>query len=269
MILRTRILAVATCAFLAAGMTMAPSASAAPPAKGAASEAAQRKKEGDEAFLALRYADALRAYEASYKLAANPALHFNRGRSLEALERYAEALEAFDSFLREAPPDIRAKAGNLVEHMAELRRKITIVRLTITPAGARILLRDVAVGTAPLTKPLRVNSGPARLEVDADGYQAATRTVELPPGGEVSFTFDLEPKSSTSATASPTRDPSGATATTTDSPPKSKSVLTRWWFWTGAAVIIGGAVAATYVLTRPNEPKKGDLGQLAAPLLRF
>lgn len=264
---RSRIVTLVTCAALGGASLGASTALAAPP-RAPSSEAAQRKKEGDEAFLALRYADALRAYEASYKLSPNPALHFNRGRSLEALERYAEALDAFDAFLREAPPDIRAKAGNLAEHMTELRKKISTVSFTVKPAGARILVRDVAVGTAPLAKPLRVNAGTARIELDADGYTPLTRTVDLPGGGELALTFELSPKAKAAAVSERSTNET-APAPTSEAPAKSKSVLTRWWFWTGAAVVVGGAVAVTYVLTRPNEPKQGDLGQLAAPLLRF
>lgn len=42
-------------------------------------------------------------------------------------------------------------------------------------------------------------------------------------------------------------------APTTITPPESKSVLKKWWFWTGAAVVLAGAGATTYALTRPRE----------------
>src|SRR4051812_13704733 len=57
--------------------------------------AAQLKTDGDKAFDTFSYEEAIKAYDAAYELSHDPALHFNRGRALQALGRYPEALTMF------------------------------------------------------------------------------------------------------------------------------------------------------------------------------
>lgn len=43
--------------------------------------------------------------------------------------------------------------------------------------------------------------------------------------------------------------------------PETVPVTKRWWFWTGAAVVVGGGIALTYALTRPEpQPPPYDGG---------
>jgi hypothetical protein len=156
-------------------------------------EATKLKKHGDDAMLDLRYEDALAAYAKSYALRANPALHYNRARALEALGRYADALDAYEAFQKDAPSDLLAKVPTLKEHVAGVRKRVTDLTLKINVAGARVMLRNVMLGTAPFEHAVRVNAGKATLEVSADGYESHRREVEL-PGGEA-LTLDIELKS--------------------------------------------------------------------------
>src|SRR6187402_2096748 len=79
----------------------APLAEAAPSAESA--RAAELKSQGDDHMRVKRYEDALRAYEEAYALAKDPVLHYNRGRALQFLARYPEALAAFRQFEADAP----------------------------------------------------------------------------------------------------------------------------------------------------------------------
>jgi hypothetical protein len=50
--------------------------------------------------------------------------------------------------------------------------------------------------------------------------------------------------------------------------PEKKSVLTKWWFWTGAAAVVAGGVVLTYELTRNPQPpayQTGTTGWLVTP----
>jgi hypothetical protein len=46
-------------------------------------------------------------------------------------------------------------------------------------------------------------------------------------------------------------------------------IWTKWWLWTGAAVIVAGAVVTGIVLTREKSPTEGDIepGIVSAPLI--
>jgi hypothetical protein len=173
----------------------APSAPVKKAGAGEDDEATKLKKQGDQAMLDLHYDDALAAYEKSYALKQNPALHYNRGRAFEALGRWADALDAYERFLRDAPAELRARVPTLADHVVEIRKRVTTLTLNVSTSGARVLLRDAVVGTSPLAGPLRVNAGKAKLEVSADGYETYVKELDL-PGGEAT-TIDVALKAKT------------------------------------------------------------------------
>ena len=308
---------VGVCAVLAAMSIAKPLyAQSTPPPQGtelgrepAAAEAAQSKKIGDAAFRARRYAEALRAYERSFALMPNPTLLFNRARTLEALERYPEAIDAFDAFVRDAPPELRERAGELGELIAALKKKVATLRVSGAPPNSRVLVRNVVVGTTPFA-PLRVNAGPATIEVEADGFVRYRVERELAGDHETIEHVALLPKTGVLAIE---RAPSGArvsvdgveTSTAenrvaagphlvrieADGRSEDRSVVVlagqraivslavvqerrpiteRWWFWAGAGVLVAtGAAVAVVLTTRSPELRSGDLGQVTAPLYRF
>lgn len=249
----------------------------------ASADAAEKKKAGDDAFRALQYAEALRAYDQAYALVPNPALHYNRGRTLEALERYPEAVDALEAFEREASPALRARASAVSEHIQQLKKRVAAVRFIVKPEGARIRVRDVVVGTSPLTSAVRVAAGKARIEVEADGFLSYSEPYGLPGDAETTLTITLSPTASGRAPiASRAPDPAGAAGESaarawatpasgpSEEPRPSASLFSRWWFWTAASAVVVGAAAVTYVVTRPSEERRqGDVGQLTAPLVRF
>src|SRR5262245_56384611 len=72
------------------------------------SRAAELKKKGDDAMVSLRYGDALAAYEEASALVDDPALLYNRGRALQGLGQFPEALEQLEAFQAKAPPELKA-----------------------------------------------------------------------------------------------------------------------------------------------------------------
>lgn len=169
-------------------------AQAAPPAADPADRARELKTRGDAAMDSGRPADAIAAYSEAYALSADPALLYNRGRALQALTEYPRALEELERFEKEAPPELKARVPKLAELVAELRGKVTTLSVQCTTPGARLLLRDRALGACPLAGPVRVNAGPATLEVTAEGYFPWKREVALPGGGATSVDVALVSK---------------------------------------------------------------------------
>lgn len=166
---------------------------AAPPAPDPRAE--QRKAAGDEAMGTLRYADALVAYREAYAIHAQPALLYNIGRALQALGRFPEALDSLEAFRAQAPPELLAKVPKLEALIAEVRARVSELTLTVNVDGARVLIRRELVGTTPLPKALRLNAGPAALEVRADGYVPYSTTLDLTPAGTLGLPIQLAPLS--------------------------------------------------------------------------
>ncbi len=162
------------------------SAQKAAPGKGAgsaetapAARAAALKASGDEALDRKRFREALAAYDASLALVADPALLFNRGRALEFLARYPEALASIEEFDGKATPELRARVPGLATLLADLRARVATIAIKCASAGARVLLDKRELGTCPLAPSLRVNAGRQVLEVIAEGAFPYRRDLDL------------------------------------------------------------------------------------------
>lgn len=177
-----------------ANIVVTPVLAAPPKTAPADDEAAKLKKQGDDAMLDLRYEDALAAYAKSYSLRANPALHYNRARALEALGRYAEALDAYEHFQKDAPPDLLAKVPGLKDHVAGVRHRVAELTIKTNVEGARVVLRNVVLGTTPFERSIRVNAGKATLEITAEGYEPHRREIDLKGGEATTLEIELKPR---------------------------------------------------------------------------
>lgn len=170
---------------------------AAPPAADRTAEMAERKKAGDQAMEALRYEDALAAYGDVYAVTKDPAMLYNMGRSLQALNRFPEALAKLRAFEVVAPPDLKARVPRLAKLIAEIRDHVSTLTITTNVEGARIVVRSTVVGKSPLPAPLELVSGPAEIEIDAEGYFPAKKSVVLAGASELKVQFDLNSRATT------------------------------------------------------------------------
>jgi hypothetical protein len=195
---RVHRIAVVTCLFLAAlvfpGRALADRSS---PTEDERGQAAELKKQGDAAMVSLRYADALAAYDAALLLVDDPALYYNRGRALQGLGQFPEALEQLQAFDAKAPPELKAKVPALGALITEVRARVSTLSVTCNIAGARILVRDRIVGTTPLPAPLRLPSGRATVEIEAEGYLPYRKQLDLPGAATAAVDATLLPRSTT------------------------------------------------------------------------
>ena len=169
-------------------------AAAQAPAGDLAAQSAARKKAGDQAMEAFRYTDALGAYSDTFAITHDPALLYNMGRALQALNRHPEALEKLKAFRAGASAELRAKVPRLDALIEEEEKRVATVTLKTNAPGARVLVRGTVVGRTPLEGPLKLDAGPAEIELEADGYFGAKRSVDLPGGGELSLEMELSSK---------------------------------------------------------------------------
>jgi hypothetical protein len=182
----------------------APSASApvdeptrADDAAAALARAKERKKAGDRAMDALRFTDAYAAYSEVFALTRDPALLYNMGRALQALNRFPEALDRLEAFQAVAPPELKARVQRLDALIAELRGKVSSLKVTANVPGARVLVRSTVMGKLPLTDSIRTSAGPAEIEVEAEDHFPYRTTVDLPGGGEAKVDAKLFSKATT------------------------------------------------------------------------
>jgi hypothetical protein len=181
---------------LAASMAWAQPSQAEPPAR-SDDQAKAAKAEGDAAMESLRYAEALTAYQHAYVLKPDPALLYNEGRALQGLGRFPEALDRITQFDQTAPADLKARVPALNALLAELRERVSTLIVSCNATGARVLVRDVVIGTTPLPRAVALNAGRATIEVAADGYFPFRKELDLPPGGSLVVDAQLGSRATT------------------------------------------------------------------------
>ncbi len=278
------------------------------PSADLSAQAAARKKAGDQAMEALQYADALAAYGDAHAITKDPALLYNMGRALQALNRFPEALDKLEAFDAKASAELKARVPRLPKLIAELEARVSTLVVHTNVEGARVLVRSTVVGKSPLSGPLRLASGPAEVEIDAEGYFPAKKSVKLEGGAELRLDLDLFSKASTGVLAVKASSPNaevlvdgkrigvapvelnvpkgthritvrhndyrlyetsavveaGGTRTV-NAALQSKSVVTRWWFWTGIGAVALAGAAVTIVAVSERPPDSGTIapGQLS------
>lgn len=154
------------------------------------------KAQADEAMDNLRYADALDGYQKAYSASHDPRFLYNMGRALGALGQYPEAVEKLERFKLDAPADLRARVPQLDQLLGDFRRHVSTLSVKCNVPGARVLVRSKEVGTTPLAD-VRLNSGPADIEVVAADYVVQRQNVTLPEGNRLDVNFELVKATST------------------------------------------------------------------------
>ncbi len=156
------------------------------------------KRTGNDAMVALSYADAVAAYERA--MALNPqdtSLLFNIGRAKQLMGDYPQALDLLERFAATAPPAVKAQVNGLDRILSDVRAHVATLDLRISVAGARVFVRNVLIGESPLPSSLRVVSGPAALSVERDGYFPYRRALDLGAGHVTALDVSLAPRATT------------------------------------------------------------------------
>jgi hypothetical protein len=142
----------------------------------------------------MRYADALAAYDAAYKVSPSFEVLFNRGRAYQFLAKYPEALADFDRFAREAPADVRARVPGIDKIVSEVRGKVAFLTIRSPVAGATVVLGNRVLGATPLPPRLGVDAGTVVLKATANGREPYERALTLDGGGrEVQIDLVMAP----------------------------------------------------------------------------
>ena len=143
--------------------------------------------------------------------------------------------EGYEPFRREV--ELSAGAELVVEANLVARKRDALVIVRTNP-GADVLLDGTAMGRSPLQ--FRVAPGSHEIVATAAGYSEERIPMTLALGDRRDVDLELR---------------------------KTPGVTSKWWFWTGIAVVVAGGVATAVALTTEKEPQSGTFepGKVAAP----
>jgi hypothetical protein len=259
--------------FAAAVLHFAAVVSLSPLAGAADSEDLVRK--GVELRKAGRDTEALSLFQRAVEEKRTPRALAQLGLCEQAVGLWSAAERDLEESLTGAGDDDWKKknAKALHESLAFVKGKLGSVDLWGTPASASIILDDNVAGTLPLRTALRVAEGRRTFRVEAPGYVAETRTIEVRGGGSVrehvalARVFRDDRQSARVATTGAVPQAVGAPAdetTTVLSAPSARRpdddasataapYYERWWFWTAVAAGVVASGIATYLIVRHKD----------------
>ncbi|NMC69108.1 MAG: tetratricopeptide repeat protein [Myxococcales bacterium] len=178
----------------------APAAVGAAPGEGGAGAAPDAQAEASRSFeIGMRlmeeqnWAGALAAFQRAYDLAPHYAVLFNIGYCQKQLQRYPEALEAFQRYLSEGGDRIRPeKRAEAEQAIADLQIFLSRVRIVVSVDGAQVFVDGVPRGTSPLAEPLVLGAGHHVVEARAAEHRDARAEFDLGGAEEREVTLALE-----------------------------------------------------------------------------
>ncbi len=169
------------------------------------------------------------------------------GRWAEAEAHVTEALRATsDPYLRD-----RQRRQVLEQALRTIRTHLGSVEISGEPEGAEVIVAGRVVGKLPLIGPVRVATGQVDVEVAADGYEPATRTVQIAAGQYQRVLMRLERKAAEPVAVAPTA--ADAPPAPLSLPPAPQDTGVNWhrvakWSALGGAVgMLGLGVAENIV----------------------
>jgi hypothetical protein len=154
---------------------------AADPTPEAVAKAAQLKELGNAAMDHLNHQQALAYYAEAYGLTQDPALLFNKGRALEGLGDLPGALAAQEEFAAKASPELKQKVPGLDKLIEDLRARVAVLELHVTPPDAEVRANDRVLGAAS-AKTFQLNAGSVKLHIAKEGFFPVDRDVTLQGG---------------------------------------------------------------------------------------
>ena len=200
-------------------------------------------------------ARALPLFQKAYEMSRNPRSAGQLGLCEMELGAYVDAERHLGEALASPEHPWIAKNKPVLKRQLEAARaNIGELVLTVSPAGADVLLNGKPVDAGTLAGPIRLDKGQVVVEVRAAGFETARDTVTITPGKRERRTFALVPAPSQvaaapvdTAPAAPAPGPVGADATGRDAQaaPASSASAERIVAWITGGVAVGALVLGT------------------------
>jgi hypothetical protein len=184
------------------------------------------------------YKTALTEFERAYQIAPTPKILYNMARIQRHQNNYVAALTNFQRYLSEATGSVPAdRKAEVDKEIAVLRQRVASVNVTVNVPEAEVFVDDVpvcagmtatgCVGKTPLPAPILVNSGRVKISATKSGFAAASQSVTVAGGDQISVSLDLQDISEKPA----------------DPGPRNRALVA----WGVTALFTGGAIATGVV----------------------
>ncbi|HMI94263.1 MAG TPA: PEGA domain-containing protein, partial [Polyangiales bacterium] len=156
-------------------------------ASGAAAQNARELfEQGVQALNAGKHAEAVQAFDASYRKEPTPVALYNLGLAYKSWGRPDKALEAFEGYVKFANPKRdKATIDAVRSEIDRLKSSYGRFALKLTPAEAVIDIDGVRA--TPANKELWVQTGKHKISVSAPNFESYEQTLDVAAGR-----FDLE-----------------------------------------------------------------------------
>jgi hypothetical protein len=160
----------------------------APPKPG--SDAKSLMQSGVRLFEAKDYLGALAVFKDAYARFPSAKILLNIGTTLTALDRKAEAANAYQKYLDSADAD-PAKKPEVVKVLADLDKVVGQLQITVTPGDAEVQVNDGDYVPAADAKLVRVDAGPYRVRVRKDKFQPEAKSAQIAAGQSLPIAFTM------------------------------------------------------------------------------
>lgn len=135
---------------------------------------------------------ALVEFQQAYEIIPHPLVLYNIGLVYAATNRPVEAVDTFDSLLKNPGTLEAERIANAKQKRADQMARIGTLEITTNAENARLEIDNLKVADLPLSEPMRVASGERIVGVFAPGYLPERRRVTVRGNTTQSLNFDLQ-----------------------------------------------------------------------------
>jgi tetratricopeptide (TPR) repeat protein len=222
-------------------------------------------KKGKVAFNAGKFNDALRIYSEAWSLKQSPDIAANLAQTESELGHHRKAAEHFSFALAHLlPSSTDEQKQALAEGLAQEKKEIGTLHVTLEPADSALTIDDTAV-TVPPSGDIYLEPGEHGVSVTHEGCEPSRQTVRLSRGASQVLWIRLTQAGATPARTSDPEPRAGGQADTLLPPSAHASKRSVVPAVVGGALVAAGAAVGVVFLISGNSSQK-DADQLRAAL---
>jgi hypothetical protein len=214
------------------------------------------------------YEGALVEFRRAQELTPNYRVLYDIGQSLYQLQRYADALKAFEDYLAQGGTQLApVRRASVEADLKALRARVGHLEVVVNVEGAEVRVDDQVVGTSPLAAPLLVSIGHRKITVAKADRVSVEKFVDIAVGDRAKIVFDLPapmaivPTPPASSVPAPTKEAALPAVPSSQAPPPAPepgggSLVWLPWATTGLLAVgtgVTGAIALGYKTALSND----------------